>query len=155
MAKIGETDARWIVSPRSDGKNVDNWHWTEKDLFPWCKKEIEKAFKKLEVPAIKTKLKINKAESVKGSMIVCNRKGKTVYVYDVQVKLEWEGELVEKQDDKVVSGKGNIQIEDIANDEEKWKWIIKMDNESAENRLVKEELKNNVGPLIDEIISKF
>jgi len=79
-------------------------------------------------------------------MVVYNRKGKTVYVYDVQIKLEWEGELLEKQDDKVVCGKGTIYIEDLSNDEDKWKWTIKMENESAENRLIKEELKNNELP---------
>jgi hypothetical protein len=27
MAKIGETDPRWIVQKREDGKNVNAWHW--------------------------------------------------------------------------------------------------------------------------------
>ena len=27
MAKAGEGDPRWIVEERSDGTNVNNWHW--------------------------------------------------------------------------------------------------------------------------------
>jgi hypothetical protein len=27
MAKLGETDPRWIVAERTDGTNVNNWHW--------------------------------------------------------------------------------------------------------------------------------
>ena len=27
MAKVGETDPRWIVAERADGTNVNNWHW--------------------------------------------------------------------------------------------------------------------------------
>ena len=27
MAKWGEGDPRWIVEDRTDGKNVNNWHW--------------------------------------------------------------------------------------------------------------------------------
>jgi len=95
MAKIGQADSRWIVSRRSDGKNVDNWHWTEKDLFPLCKKELEKAFKSLAIPSTNAKLKINKADSVEGDMNIFNRKGKAKFIFDVQLKLGWEGELKE------------------------------------------------------------
>ena len=29
MAKWGEGDPRWIVEERSDGTNVNNWHWLD------------------------------------------------------------------------------------------------------------------------------
>ena len=32
MAKLGEGDARWIVQERQDGKNVNAWHWQEKNM---------------------------------------------------------------------------------------------------------------------------
>jgi len=98
MAKIGQADQRWIVSRRSDGKNVDNWHWTEKDIFPQFKKELEKKFKSLVIPSTKAKLKINKADTVEGIMNICNRRGKTRFIFDVQLKLGWEGELKETKD---------------------------------------------------------
>ena len=40
MAKIGEGDARWIVSERQDGTNVHNWHWSEKDVMPWARQRF-------------------------------------------------------------------------------------------------------------------
>jgi len=156
MAKIGQADSRWIVSRRSDGKNVDNWHWTEKDLFPLCKKELEKAFKSLAIPSTNAKLKINKAESVEGDMNIFNRKGKAKFIFDVQLKLGWEGELKETvkdgEEEKKITGKGTIHVDDISN-ESKWKISVKMENETNANRVLKQEVQNNVGPLLDNVIN--
>jgi len=152
MAKVGEGDSRWIVSHRTDGKNVDNWHWTEKDLFPWCQNQFETLFKDVVIPSSKADLKIEKAE-VTGSMIICNRKGKTFYVFDVQLKLEWSGKLKEKSGNEEVTGKGYITVEDIANNEDKWKWTVKLENETPANRSIKEEVQNNVGKILDNIIN--
>lgn len=172
MAKIGETDARWIVSPRSDGKNVDNWHWTEKDLFEWCKTEFEMRFKKVKVPSQVALLKIIKCDSVKGSMLVCNRKGKTLYVYDVQLKLDWAGQIKkavsdkednenkEDNDDKKdkkdkknkITAKGTIYVDDISNDDEKYRISIKTDSESSENQVIIDEMKKKAIQVVESII---
>ncbi len=40
MAKWGEGDPRWIVEERADAKNVNNWHWTEKNATQWSKDKI-------------------------------------------------------------------------------------------------------------------
>lgn len=44
MAKWGEGDPRWIVEERADARNVNNWHWTEKNAFPWSKDKITSLF---------------------------------------------------------------------------------------------------------------
>jgi len=44
MAKYGEGDSRWIVEDRSDGANVHNWHWSEKDCMPWAKTRLAELF---------------------------------------------------------------------------------------------------------------
>lgn len=41
MAKFGEGDARWIVSDRKDGVNVNSWHWQEKDALPWARQRLK------------------------------------------------------------------------------------------------------------------
>uniref|UniRef100_A0A6B2L9Y9 Activator of Hsp90 ATPase AHSA1-like N-terminal domain-containing protein n=1 Tax=Arcella intermedia TaxID=1963864 RepID=A0A6B2L9Y9_9EUKA len=151
MARLGQGDSRWIVDNRRDGKNVDNWHWTEKDLFPWAEDRLKQKFAAVAVPAEKAELTIEKVESVTGSMIVCNRKGKTIYIFDVQLKLEWSGKL--KGTEEEVSGKGSISVENIANDEDKWKWSIKLENETAQNKALKEELRLALGPVLDANIN--
>lgn len=35
MAKWGEGDPRWIVEERADAKNVNNWHWSDKNATNW------------------------------------------------------------------------------------------------------------------------
>ena len=40
MAKLGEGDARWIVTERADGTNVHGWHWAEKDVSSWAKQRL-------------------------------------------------------------------------------------------------------------------
>lgn len=153
MARIGETDSRWIVSRRSDGKNVQNWHWTEKDLFPWCKDRFEEVFKnnKYKVESSKADLSIKEVDSVNGDMIVCNRKGKTLYVFDISLKLKWEGKA-QSSDNEVITAKGIVHIDDISNTEEKFKITVKIDEETPKNRFLREEMQSHLSPKIDQLI---
>lgn len=41
MAKFGEGDDRWIVNELGkEGRNVNSWHWTEKDVLLWSKEKL-------------------------------------------------------------------------------------------------------------------
>lgn len=40
MAKWGEGDPRWLVEDRSDGKNVNKWHWEEFNKIEWAKARL-------------------------------------------------------------------------------------------------------------------
>ena len=45
MAKFEEADPRWKVKDMGDGgKNVNGWHWSEKDTFPWFKEQFTAKF---------------------------------------------------------------------------------------------------------------
>lgn len=36
MAKFEEADPRWLVKDMGEaGRNVNNWHWTERDCTEW------------------------------------------------------------------------------------------------------------------------
>ncbi len=45
-AKLGDSSSQRIIggatAPRQDASNVNNWHWSEVDLLPWCKERLEK-----------------------------------------------------------------------------------------------------------------
>lgn len=45
MAKLGEGDPRWIVEERADAKNVNNWHWSDKDATGWSINKIKELLK--------------------------------------------------------------------------------------------------------------
>jgi len=94
MAKVGEGDARWLVQNRSDGKNVGNWHWTEKSLFPWAKEQMESRFTDYVIfEDDKHKLSFTNVESFKGEIFVNIRKGKSRFIYDVTMNLHWNAIL--------------------------------------------------------------
>ena len=40
MAKWGEGDPRWRVEHREDGRNVNNWHWSEVNKMEWTKQRL-------------------------------------------------------------------------------------------------------------------
>lgn len=37
LIRHADDSDRWIVKERDDGKNVNNWHWSERDLTGWAK----------------------------------------------------------------------------------------------------------------------
>ena len=41
MAQWDSKDPRWLVADRSDGSNVNGWHWEEKNLMGWSRKRLE------------------------------------------------------------------------------------------------------------------
>lgn len=49
MAKWGEGDPRWIVEQRDDGRNVNNWHWTEKNATNWSKDKIKELLREVKI----------------------------------------------------------------------------------------------------------
>lgn len=102
MAKVGEGDARWLVQDRVDGKNVGNWHWTEKSLFPWAKEQLETTFKGYVIfEDAKTKVWFESVDNFKGDMFVNNRKGKTLYIWDVNLYLRWKAIVRGEVDGKI------------------------------------------------------
>ncbi|EDO36786.1 predicted protein [Nematostella vectensis] len=91
MAKWGEGDPRWIVEERADAKNVNNWHWTEKNASPWSKDKFEELLKGLEIENEQGKCKITNISKVEGEAFANNRKAKLIFLYEWVIQLEWSG----------------------------------------------------------------
>jgi activator of HSP90 ATPase len=139
MALLGEGDSRWIVQDRPDGKNVGNWHWTEKDMLPTAKNKFKDAFKNELVSGSNTDIKIN-FDSLKGDICMYNRKGKIKLVCDYQLKVKWEG-TIKSSDENTVKGKGSIQYEIDIEGEQKFR--VSFDKEIPENIIFKEILNTD------------
>jgi activator of HSP90 ATPase len=76
------TNANW--------KNVNNWHWVEKNCASWASEYFTTNIKGTAVESEEYKLRISDSE-VTGECDVNVRKGKILYFYDLVVKLEWKG----------------------------------------------------------------
>lgn len=114
MAKFGEADGRWIVKERDDGQNCNNWHWTSKDRSEFVKQNLSEALQGEIFPSdgVLAHSKIKSCET-KGEASVNNRKGRTFLIYELEVKLRWEGELRDADGSVLESARGSIRLPDV------------------------------------------
>eukprot|EP00033_Pygsuia_biforma_P003678 GCRY01004028.1.p1 GENE.GCRY01004028.1~~GCRY01004028.1.p1 ORF type:complete len:338 (-),score=39.26 GCRY01004028.1:279-1292(-) len=141
MALKGEGDARWIVSEREDGANVNNWHWRERDIFPWCKTKVTELFENLTLlsgPFMNCKT--TKIVNVNGDATVANRKGRTICFYDISLKIDWEC-LIEKETEDDVKVEGQIKISDFCQDDDDMDVKFTCASETQSSREVREKLR--------------
>ncbi|WP_411023703.1 activator of Hsp90 ATPase N-terminal domain-containing protein, partial [Salmonella sp. s51228] len=89
MAKLGKGDPRWIVEEREDAKNVNNWHWTERDISQWSKDKFKQLFEGVTFGTEDViHIKIKSLSSAKGEGVINNRKGKLLFFYEWDLNLE-------------------------------------------------------------------
>merc|ERR1712048_1169695 len=92
MAKVGEGDARWLVDQKVDGKNVNNWHWSETNCLRFAKEGLGDVVVEasMTTPSGMT-VSVTGLKSCTGDCYTYNRKGKMYLFYDMNVKLDWKG----------------------------------------------------------------
>ena len=144
MAKWEERDPRWIVEERPDAKNVNSWHWEEKNCTEWATKRMNALF--LEIKGEKENIiyQANKVEKCSGDLNWYNRKGKRFILFELDISVGWDAEI---NGEKL---KGLISANEVAQDEEEnadWKLSIK--EGKADNNVTK-TLKTI---LIKEVVS--
>lgn len=119
MAKLGEQDSRWIVSARTDGKNVANWHWSEKNLTNAMKARLIEMLQGLTITNNRVSIVFTEVEKVDGEMTAMNRKGKTIYVYDFTIKMKFKGEIApEEAIDEIIEANGTLDLSDVMVDDD-------------------------------------
>eukprot|EP01062_Namystynia_karyoxenos_P002755 TRINITY_DN10974_c0_g1_i1.p1 TRINITY_DN10974_c0_g1~~TRINITY_DN10974_c0_g1_i1.p1 ORF type:complete len:778 (+),score=327.82 TRINITY_DN10974_c0_g1_i1:92-2335(+) len=93
MAKVGHEDPRCIVSDRADGRNVHDWHWSERNITPQAKARLEKLLTKLKlIDDQGDRISIEAVKMCDGDATSLNRKGKIGVFWDFNVVLEWRAE---------------------------------------------------------------
>eukprot|EP00897_Mesotaenium_endlicherianum_P005632 jgi/Mesen1/5097/ME000252S04200 len=119
MARWGEGDPRWVVSERTDGQNVNGWHWTEKSYTAWAKERIQ-----VLVTGIASEpdpsfgvATITGLKRMDGEVSISTRKGNKRFVqYDLSVTLSWQGETVNPVSSEAETIKGEVKLAEFAND---------------------------------------
>jgi activator of HSP90 ATPase len=151
MALKGHGDPRWIVENREDGKNVNNWHWTETDLTNWTKKRLSEILEGIQLENNKIEAKITSCDT-NGEVSVNTRKGKTIMFYELEINLKWEGEL--KSSDENIT-KGTIQIPYISEENDDNDFEVRVTVENENQRLLKDEVRSLSIPILKEKIPQF
>jgi activator of HSP90 ATPase len=74
--------------------NPNNWHWVNKDATEWTKDYLQKSLSTISVEDEEkgVSAKITKVVSIDGDVDVSQRKGKVITLFDVSLRLEYEGE---------------------------------------------------------------
>ncbi|KAG5480992.1 hypothetical protein LSCM1_06666 [Leishmania martiniquensis] len=140
MAKVGEGDPRWIVSERTDGANVNLWHWEERDLSQHTHNKLKSTFADhaIPVPANMAKsveyLKIEDVSEISGDVTVAQRKGKMMCYFELKMTLRWAGKMAGA--DQTIRGK--MEVPEVDHEELKNEYNILVtcqDNNAAAEQL--------------------
>lgn len=71
--------------------NPNNWHWVNKDVSEWAKEYLEKNLIATSAEDGGVSAQVTKVMSMEGDVDVSQRKGKVITLFDVKLKLEYEG----------------------------------------------------------------
>ncbi|XP_041831524.1 activator of 90 kDa heat shock protein ATPase homolog 1-like [Melanotaenia boesemani] len=91
MAKWGEGDPRWIVEERADSTNVNNWHWTERDVSAWSTERLRHLLLSVRVEGPEGVCQVTDVSKLDGEASINNRKGKLFFFYEWQLRASWLG----------------------------------------------------------------
>ena len=117
MAAVDAKDPRWIVAERADGTNVNQWHWTSKDITLVTQAAIAKALetKPSILASASPLLQHCELSTVKagGECSVTSRKGRQFLIYELRLSMKWAGEL-RGEDGTVESASGELMLPDVS-----------------------------------------
>ena len=115
MAKLGEGDKRWIVEGRTDGANVNQWHWTERDETVWAKTALKNLICGNNLDGDTGHIKFGKDfDHWEGDVLLFNRKGKQTLVYNLEIRIKWTGKVVGADGQELAKGSGKISIYELS-----------------------------------------
>ncbi|XP_078516097.1 activator of 90 kDa heat shock protein ATPase homolog 1 isoform X2 [Lissotriton helveticus] len=111
MAKWGQGDPRWIVEQRADATNVNNWHWTERDASSWSTDKLKTLLMAVRVESEEGVCEVTEVSKVEGEASINNRKGKLIFFYEWNIKLDWKG-----TSKSGVIFKGHVEIPNLSDE---------------------------------------
>ncbi|KAI8364446.1 activator of Hsp90 ATPase [Blakeslea trispora] len=133
----------------SNWKNVNNWHWVNKNCLKWAQNWFSEQLVGLEAERDGKKAAITKVVDCSGDVDLNQRKGKIITIYDVALKLNWEGTLADGTDVT-----GSINIPEIAHDTDSDDYVfeISINDDNNAKQAIKEVVRKGLTPLL---IKKF
>ncbi|GFR40180.1 hypothetical protein Agub_g737, partial [Astrephomene gubernaculifera] len=117
MARFEEADPRWLVKDMGDqGRNVNNWHWTERDCTEWAKQRLSEVLAGITLTPPPAAVRTTTLESMVGDAFLNIRKNKLIPSYDLEVRVGWSGELTDGEGRVVGSASGKLHLPHIGDD---------------------------------------
>ncbi|KAF8072468.1 AHSA2 [Scenedesmus sp. PABB004] len=154
MAKWDDRDPRWVVQHRDDGKNVNGWHWEDKNRFDWAKARLQEVLPALP-PAQAGGLRVARVTDVAGEAMTSTRKGnKKLAIYDLKVTMKWEAQ----GDDDEQQYTGTLQLDDFASHSEPEEYVLTATADAvgdADKRQVYKAVAESLRPAIVEALQQL
>ncbi|KAF9580076.1 hypothetical protein BGW38_003415, partial [Lunasporangiospora selenospora] len=135
-----------------DMKNVNNWHWVDKNCLAWAKTYFEDSLSNVSTESAGTTVKILAVSSVTGDVDVNQRKGKIITIFDVVIDLTFEGTTA---DGTEVTGK--INIPEVAHDTDSDDYVfdVTIDSDSSAKQPVRDLIRKGLAPLLRKKLALF
>lgn len=102
-------------------KNVNNWHWVEKNCLPWAREYLTEKLLALSVSDGSQTARIDRVDKIEGDVDVNVRKGKVIYLFDLSLELNWSGQTVDGQECS-----GSITMKDCCFDDDPEEYEVEM-----------------------------
>ncbi|KAJ1957694.1 Co-chaperone, partial [Dispira parvispora] len=136
----------------SNWKNVNNWHWTEKNCINWSKDYFKTNLANVSVTKNGITVQTGQVTEVNGDVDLNQRKGKVITIFDVSIKLDWSGSDAQGEE-----ATGTIYIPEVAHDTEEDEYVfdITVASENAAKRAIKEVVRKDLVPLLRKKLCSF
>ncbi|KAG2197229.1 hypothetical protein INT47_003604 [Mucor saturninus] len=136
----------------SNWKNVNNWHWVNKNCLKWAQAYFTQHCVGVEAEKNGNKASINKMMECEGDVDLNQRKGKIITIYDVTLKLGWQGTLA---DGTEVTG--SLYIPEIAHDTDSDDFVfeISINDDSNAKQGIKEVVRKGLTPKLIKVFEGF
>ncbi|KAI9282567.1 activator of Hsp90 ATPase [Sporodiniella umbellata] len=134
----------------SNWKNVNNWHWVNKNCIKWVQKHFDEKLVGLEAEKEGMKATVTKVVDCTGDADLNQRKGKMTTIYDITLKLDWEGTLADG-----TNVQGTISIPEIAHDTEEDEYVFEIivKEENSAKLEIKPVIRKALTPLLIKVFS--
>lgn len=150
MALRGEGDPRWVVRERQDGRNVNGWHWEDKDVTVWAQDRLKQLISSNTCSSEEPSpgVAVTSVESVDGDATLYNRKGVLKVLYDLKISGKWASNHTE-EDDRT---HGDFHIDLFDEDPDV---TVSTDPKSVPNSVFKNSFVSTVVPKIQAQCARF
>ncbi|KAG0235832.1 hypothetical protein BGW42_004675 [Actinomortierella wolfii] len=135
-----------------DMKNVNNWHWVDKNCIKWAKTYFEENLSGVAVEKNGHSVKTKKVTSVEGDVDVNQRKGKIITIFDVAISLTFEGKTA---DGTEVTGK--IEIPEVAHDTDIDDYVfdVSIDSDNSSKQPIRDLIRTDLSAALRKKLSVF
>jgi activator of HSP90 ATPase len=138
-------------SNHTNWKNVNNWHWVDKNCLPWAetyfKKQLTDSSATFDgITVTITSVKVN------GDCDLNQRKGQIISIFDLSFKLQWSGTNTEG-----VTATGTIEIPEFMHDTKPKEIVldISVEDGNKEKEAIKQVVRTRFGPHLCSLFEPF